>query len=333
MPAVVGLIAEGELRNITEVHLGTGFKNRLGVVTTYPYPQGQQIHGFFGYEVLYGNANVASSWKRNAITLCYFRDALVKHECGGYFYPVVVNKRFQNYKCSNCGQIVRSPTRRGLVLFTRVNRYTGKAHAWRTECIVRGHRFRFKAIYNMKRGVDYVDEFVAMIKMAEEEGVRLGARVGKGKGLFELENVRFSKITTGDIKKRANDLKKKSGLTFHFISDVVGEAITPELILRSVKNAGKFFYPEYESYDNPFVRVAWKEQLPPRQLKRLHRKVGEEWVGKGVVVKKMVVPAGAKIRLEIADAEDMFYECLATAELLMGVGEETSVGKGEFVVV
>lgn len=325
-------MAEGVITNITEYHLGTGFKKH-GLSTTHPYPQGQHIRGSVGYELLHVNAGLSKSFLDENAALIYFKDAIPLHADGGLLLPFVAEK-FQNFKCSTCGQVLKHPTRKGTIIQTRVDRKTGKTSAFRLEAVTRGYSYRFKAVLNMRRGEDYAEEFVAVMELIEENGLKLGRRSGKGKGHFRIDRLNYRMIRLEDIRRRARELERelerKDRLTLHFISDFIGE-LTGETILTGVKNAGRHFHPEYESYRDPFVRVK-KECLPPRTVLSLHRKVTPNG-GKNRIMKDMAIPAGAKVQVEFAEKPpEIFYECLAIAEL-RGIGAKTSFGKGEFVVV
>ena len=151
---------------------------------------------------------------------------------------------------------------------------------------------------------------------------------------FEMNNIR--KVTLKEIKERAKELEREV-LTLHFLSDVVAENIDQETILNSVKNAGKFFHPEWETYPDPYIRIRDKQALQPRQITFLERKEWEQQrqarSGKTRPLKQRVIPAGAKVTIEVKDAPPMFYECLAIAERCKGIGRRNSFGKGEFRVV
>jgi len=328
----VALVAEGVISNVTEYHLGTGFKNKYGVPTTYSYPQGQHIRGSIGYELLHVNAELSKSFLDENASLIYFKDAIPLHEDNGLLLPFVAEGKYQNFKCNVCNQVLRYPTKKGTIVQTRLDRKTGRALSFRLEAITRGYRYRFKAALNMRRGEDYAEEFVAIMKLIEENGLKLGRRNGKGKGHFKIAKLDFKMIKTGDIKKRAKELEKKDRLTLHFVSDFVGE-LTGETIVKGIKNAGRHFHPDYESYEDPFVRVVRREALNPRKVLSLHRKV-TDGMGKNVILKDMAIPAGAKVQIEFAEKPpEMFYECLAIAEMVRGIGSKTSFGKGEFVVI
>ncbi len=75
----------------------------------------------------------------------------------------------------------------------------------------------------MRRGEEYAEEFVAVMKLIEEDGLRLRRRSSKGKGHFIVEDLHFRTVTSRDIRKRAGELEKKGAINLHFISDVVGE--------------------------------------------------------------------------------------------------------------
>jgi len=332
MKEIVALEVEGELRNVTEVHLGTGFKQK-GVMQSHAYPQGQNIRGYFGYEFLNFNTGIIKTYNGDAQAVLYFRDARALHADGGELLPVIVQQRFLNYQCEKCNQVLRYPTFRSTFIGIRIDRKTGKVTGFvKREGITKLANYRFRALLNWKRGKEYADEFIAACRKAEEEGIRLGSRKRTGKGLFIFDISDVRKITLADIKRRAVELKAKPVLTLHFLSDVVTDAITGELILTGVKNAGKFFHPEWRSYEDPFVRIRGKEMLKPRKVIFLERKE-EGRRGKNKPMTEYAIPAGAKVTIEVSDAPMIFYECLAIAERCRGIGKRTSFGKGEFRIV
>jgi hypothetical protein len=323
----VALVAEGIIRNITETHLGIGVKDRKGVDQTYPYPMGQHFRGFFGYVLDDFGSKLQESWKKDAKGLVYFKDGLVRHQCGGWLYPIVVEKKFQNYECVQCKQKLKFATRVEMVVSTKIDRTTGRAYLYRMNCITGRHEFRFKAVLNLKHGKDFEKDFVAMIRYAEEEGIRLGRRSRKGKGRFVLDNVKFYYISLSDIKRRAKELAKRDEITIHFVSDLVSPELTGEVIVRGARNAVKFFHPEYESYGDPYCKVLWKEHLPSTT------RVFLDFKDRPLMTPEKVIPAGAKVRIQFANTCDLFYEGLAIAEMLKGVGKRNTFGKGEFRIL
>ena len=323
----VALVAEGVIRNVTETHLGTGYKDKKGIDQTYPYPMGQHFRGFFGYVLDDMGSKLKESWEYHTKGLVYFKDGLVRHSCGGWLYPVIVDKRFQNYECNQCGQKLRFATRVGLVMGTRIDRVTGRAHLYRMYGITGRHEFRFKAVLNLKQGKDFEKDFVAMIKYAEEEGIRLGRRSRKGKGMFVLDDVKFYHVSLSDVKRRAKEIAKKEEITIHFVSDLISPELTGEVIVKGAKDTAKFFHPEYKGYDDPFCKVLWKEHLPPKTIYFLDCKE------RPLNMPEKVIPAGAKMRIKFANACDLFYEGLAMAEMLRGIGKRTTFGKGEFRIL
>jgi len=321
----VALVAEGVLKNQTEAHFGNGLTDRRGVPQTYPYPMGQHLRGYFGYVLNDMGSPLGSTW--NGSSPVYFKDALVKHDCGGILLPVVVNKRFQNYRCSSCGRTLRYATRVETVINAKINRTTGKASIRRTNCITSKHDFRFKAVLALKTGKDYVEDFIAMVKFAEEEGLWLGKRRHKGMGRFTLDNVKFEYVTLNHVKKRAKKLAENDELTFHFVSDLVSDDFDGDILVKGAKISARFFHPDYESYQDPFCKIIWKERLPSRTVCFL------DYKEKPSFGKESVIPAGSMIRVSFKNANDQFYEGLAIAEMLRGVGKRTRFGKGEFRIL
>lgn len=327
----VALEVEGKLRNVTEVHLGNGFKQR-GVMQSHPYPQGQNLRGYFGYEFLNFKARSTRTFKDEK-TVFYFRDARALHRDGGELFPVIAQQRFLNYRCEKCNQVLRYPTFKSVFIGTRLDRKKGKVTGFmKKEGITKPASYRFRALINWKYGRDYAEEFIAACKKAEEEGIRLGSRKRAGKGYFTFKVKDIRNITLADIRKRAIELRKREVLTFHFLSDVIADAVTGELILAGIRDAGKFFHPDWRSYEEPFVRIKRKEMLKPKEVYFLDRKeVGR--TGWNRVMRERAIPAGAKFTVEVSDAPMMFYESLAIAERCRGIGKRTPFGKGEFRIV
>jgi len=335
----VALVVEGKLQNRTEVILGTAMRGKDKVYMSKKYPEGQHLRGAFGYAFLYGGAEVIESYREDrpkSHPAIYFRDARPVHfEDGGDLVPVVVKRRFVNYRCSRCGKVLRFPTFMQPVTSIKLDRRTNTvargAGFVKNQAITRKSNFSFRAALNLKRGEEYAPELIAAVEKFASEGMRLGKRRSKGKGLFELKDLGYSTVDLGEIRERAGELREREELVLRLMSDTVvdGEgAITESMLLRSIKKAAKFWHPEYEPYSDPFVKMS-VDALPPQSTVFLDRKEG---VG-AKTLKAKVVPRGATVRLQPRDAPGMFYEALAIAEAFMGIGKRISSGKGEFAVV
>ncbi len=328
----VALVAEGTLKNITEVILGTGEKDRHNILMSRPYPEGQNIRGAFGYSFLEADAGISQTYMENAPAALYFRDARPRHfRDKGKLIPVMKEDRYVNYRCASCGNTLRSPTDMGRIISIKLDRETNsvvrgafvKHHA-----ILGRSSFDFRVTLNLKRGKEYAPEFIAAVEKFSNEYIRMGKRRSKGKGLFMLEDVRYSTVTLDDIRKRAETLKKKDRLIMYFFSDiVVDRGITESIILRSIKNCAKFMHPQYEPYSDPFVKT-FQNTLPIRKTVFLDRKKGV----RQKVIHENIIPRGGIVKLQVRDAPTMFWEALALTEAFMGIGKRTSFGKGEFKI-
>lgn len=329
----VALEVRGVMENVTEVHLGKGI-SRNKIPLSYSYPQGQNLRGFFGYEFLRANSKVSKTFLAGNPNYLYFKDARPLHGDGGELLPVIVDGRFINYRCSSCGAVLRYPARKGIFTSVKLDRATGRVTAFiRREGIVGRNKFLFRVYLNLKRAPEFAEDLLGAVLKAREEGIRLGARKGRGKGLFTLSDFQIGVITLEDIRRRADELESQEVHTFHFLSDVVAPEGLPETIVRSIKNAGKFLHPEYVSYSDPYFKVVSKKVLPPRTVVFLDRKEDRDGYGKNRLSKVSVIPRGAEITLKFSSAPRMFYECMAVAEKVMGAGKRTGFGKGEFRVL
>lgn len=334
MSEAVALVVEGTLENVTELILGDG----LGGCR--PYPEGQNLRGAFGYALLDAGAELVESYREDRPAVIYFRDARPLHRMdGGELQPHALPKNRVDYQCSRCGHSFGSvPTRLSRILGIRMDRQrrTAARGALATHTgVVSGERFAFRAALNLKRAPEGAEEQFAMaVEMFREHGLRLGRRRNKGKGLLVLRNVRYRRITVSDLKRRARELRAGgSTLTLHFLADVItgnGETVTsPSLLLRSIKKMGRFAHPEYEPYRDPFVRIRGKTVLPEKTLLLMDRKRGI----RTKITRHRAVPRGSSVTLEIRDAPDMFWECLALTEAVAGAGARAAFGKGEFAVL
>lgn len=329
----VALVAEGELRNETEVMLGTGAKHhREKAFMSRGYPEGQNLRGAMGYLFLDAQAALIQSYKDSNPAAIYFRDARPRHRDGGELLPVNVKGRFVNYRCSKCGSIERFPSRMSPIKAVKLDRRKNSVNAMYSQFgIVGPHMFDFRAALALKGGNgEHAHEFIGALERFAEEGIRLGRKKRKGKGRFSLGELNYSTVTLDDIRGRAEELSSMDELNMHFLSDVVVEdegSLTQGLILRSIKNTAKFLHPGYEPYPGPTVKIS-VESLKTQKGVFLDKKVGQ----RQRVDNPNIVPRGAIARMKVFEAHQMFWEALALAECCTGIGSRTSSGKGEFTV-
>lgn len=330
--ADVALVASADLVNLSEVVLGTGTKSKKGLPMSRGYPEGQHLRGAAGYTFLDAGAGILKTYGDGVPAATYWRDARPLHRDGGVLVPVNVKGRFVNYRCVKCGRVERFPTEMSPITSVKLSR-TGNTvnNMFGYFGITGQHRFSFRAALPLKRGREYAHEFAGVLTKWSEEGLRLGRRKSKGKGLFSLTDLTFDTLTLDDIRDRAAHLDSVADnggeLKLSFFSDiVVGEdgALTEKMILRSIKNAAKFQHPMYEPYEDPTVSTRI-HALPARREVYLDTKGKKRRVDK-----PLVVPRGAEVRMRVRGAPDMFWEALALAESCMGIGKRTSSGKGEF---
>lgn len=328
----VALIAEGTLKNITEIVLGTGEKDKYNALMSKAYPEGQNLRGAFGYTFLEADAGISQTYMENTPAVLYFRDARPRHfRDKGKLMPVMKENRFVNYRCTSCGDNIESPTYMNKIVSIKLDRKTNSVASGafvKHEAILGRSIFDFRVALNLKRGKEYASEFIAAVEKFSNEYIRLGKRRNKGKGLFTLEDVKYSTVTLNEIKKRAEALKKKDKLIMYFFSDVVVDRkITVEMILRSIKNCAKFMHPEYESYNGPSLKI-FSNTLPIKKIVFLDRKEG---ISQKISYEN-IIPKSGVVKLQVKDASTMFWEALALTEAFMGIGKRTSFGKGEFKI-
>mgnify|MGYP003393527899 CR=1 FL=1 len=199
-----------------------------------------------------------------------------------------------------------------------------------------------------------VAEFISGIKYVSEIGsFNLGKRSRKGLGLMKLKNVEIKKITMDDISRRGDFIYEKikkddAKLTIHLLSDTIEKfPITGDDLLRNIKNSIKFFHPHWheirDEYRDPKVNLIGKniEYDERKTTYFLDCKVENRGEG-GIEIENQklnkidfVISRGTQYSYQLYDVDKIsseFWNGLAMAEMLRGIGDRSSFGKGQFVV-
>ncbi len=339
---------QGELENQSDLHIATGntyTEKGTQIKESDLYPLGQNLRGALGYLFLEMKSKIADTLE-NGHPVIYFRDALIKHH-DGVFLPIVkLDKSIRQlvYECSECLHIDKYPCVREPQVGISLGGEGTVKNMYMTDIISSKNRFRFEAIFNMnakntveeKQSEEYLAEFISALKYVEDNGLYIGKRNSKGLGKVVLRKLNILPITMEDMKKRAKIISQivrdeDGKMNIHLISDTIGGfPLSGEDIVRDAKNAAKFFDPDFTQYKDPKVTHIEKpiELLVNLSFLDLKVKTGKPRFD----APKTVISRGTKFSYKMTDATPEFFNALAMAELLRGVGDRTSFGKGEFVV-
>jgi hypothetical protein len=337
MEKAIAIEAIGSMRNTNELILSTGVVDkRSGALTCYDYPLGRAIRGFFGYFFLDMGSKLVETFNGEEHNAIYFKDALPYHHIDQGLYSPKLSREHIVYECEKCKQTTNRPTWKSIIIKTKQDRLRGVvSQMFKVEAITKPSLYRFKTILNLKTGREYLPDFLAALNYAVENGIRIGKRNMKGNGVIELKNIQYNVITNEMIKERAEELQDLSIISIKLLSDaIIKEAdwnqnkIEPEAFLKSVKNAAKFFNPEYKSYADPEVKLQSYITIKPTQQTFLDYKNN-----RANLIKEYVIPRGAIFTYEVKKASIEFWEALAIAERCKGIGKRTSFGMGEFKII
>ena len=278
----------------------------------------------------------------------YFRDGLVVHKDGGLFEPHVHMEKDRariSYECTKCRYKTGNPMYREPMTNISLGIQNKVKHMYKTDIISRPTEFRFEAFFNLKTSVKetpqqiekHLSEFIAGLKFAEDNGVYIGKRHTKDLGKISFKNLSFTKITLEDVKKRAAHLERKvqknrGKFTVWLKSDTISEfPLQGKDIARAAKNASKFFNPEYRPYDDPTIKLMNTPREFTISISLLDFKLSRG--SPRFFHHKNVIPRGSKFTYHISNASQEFYIALTLSEMMRGVGDRTSFGKGEFSIM
>lgn len=339
---------QGELENQSALHIATSnvYDHRGSQVKASDlYPLGQNLRGVFGYIFLDMKSKIVETFE-NGHPVIYFRDALIKHH-DGVFLPIVkTEKNIKQviYECGECLHVDKYPVIRQPVMGTSLGTDGTVKNTYLTDIVSDKNKFRFEAIFNMKAKnqdeekqiEEYLAELISALKYAEDYGIYIGKRNSKGLGELRLSKLKIVPITMEDIKRRARILSQitrdeDGKITIHLLSDMIGKfPISGEEMARDAKNAAKFFDPDFVQYRDPKIISVNKPIELPTNLSFLDFKIKS---GKPKFdMPKSVISRGTKFGYQITGSTPEFFNALAMAEMLRGIGDRTSFGKGEFVV-
>ncbi len=342
---------QGELENQSDLHIAAAVNNTYTyrgaqVKSSDLYPLGQNLRGAFGYLFLDMKSRIADTLE-NGHPVIYFRDALIKHHDNGIFLPLIkIDKGIKQvvYECSECLHLNKSPAFKQPITGISLGSEGKVKNMYLTDVVSGKSRFRFEAIFNMKAKnpneekliEEQLAEFIASLRYAEDNGLYIGKRNSKGFGKVLLKKLNILPVTIEDVKKRARILSQiardeDGKITIHFLSDTIcGFPPSGEDIVRDAKNAAKFFDPDFTQYKDPKITLIGKpiELLVNLSFLDLKIKIGKPRFD----APKNIISRGARFGYQIKDAVPEFFNALAMAEMLRGIGDRTSFGKGEFVV-
>ncbi len=339
---------QGELENQSALHIATSntyTQRGAQVKESDLYPLGQNLRGAFGYLFLDMKSKIAETLE-NGHPVIYFRDALIKHH-DGVFLPIIkIDKNIKQviYECSECLHVDKYPALRQPVTGISLGSEGTVKNMYLTDIVSSKNRFRFEAIFNMKaKNVDeeklieeYLAELISTLRYAEDNGLYIGKRNSKGLGKVLLKKLNILPITMEEIKKRAKILSQivrdeDGKITIHLLSDMISRfPPSGEDIARDAKNAAKFFDPDFTQYKDPKIMHIGKpiELLVNLSFLDLKIKSGKPRFD----ALKTVISRGTKFNYQITEGLPEFFNALAMAEVLRGIGDRTSFGKGEFVI-
>lgn len=332
------------------------------------YPLGVNIRGALGYAFLdMGLEEISNTYIQQVNPVLYFRDCLCKCKSdGGDLLPLVrqdvVGGRVIKeivYKCNKCGVINRNPVSRDKLMGTHISE-TGSANTFVNDIISNVERTKFKLEVILKgskgkesgKENEHLVELMAVIKFIEENGLYIGKRKDKGLGKMSLKHIKISEIGMKEISQRGEEIEKKvkkdnGVMTIKLVSDTIGKApITVDSLLRDIKNAAKFFDPHWVEYrdtwKDPKVNLIGKniEYDERKTIYFLDCKVDKNSSGIETENQKLdktdfVISRGTQYSYQLYDVDKIiseFWNGLAMAEMLRGIGDRTSFGKGQFVV-
>lgn len=320
-------------------------QSSLGIVNE--YPMGQNLRGAFGYIFLDMGLNNISETYGSGHPVLYFRDCLIRHSCrdNGLFVP-----SDSVYKCNKCGYMTGRPISKDKMV--EVHLAEGGVRSRTTDILKEKNRFSFDVIVNMKNKEDgknkdkeeknysekYLSEFLAAIRFVEKEGIYIGKRNAKGMGKMKLSGIEIDKITMDNIMDRVEELgrmlSKDDEMTIHLISDTVAKSpITGDDLIRYINNTMKFFGQwntgENNREDN---RSSTKIELIGKSSES--REVGFLDCKNEEVKydKENAISRGSWFIYKITDLDENFLIGLAMTEILRGIGNRTSFGKGQFIL-
>lgn len=319
------------------------------------YPMGQHIRGIFGYIFLEMGLRIAETYS-NGNPIIYYRDCLVKHSDGGIFVP----DGLKTYKCSVCKQTVNSPVRQDSVIGINIGHdvFDGdKVNSFYNTAITNKAIFNFEIVFNTKplgdgKEEERTSEFLSALKFAEESGISInvGKRIDKGFGKVLIKKLTKQTITDAHIERRSDEIASmikdnKGKMTIHFLSDIVSKGgLSGEDILRDCKNAAKYFGSWTGAYTEPKIVIIRRENDSRSTVEFLDLKINPiTRDGLPRKSRESVITRGAKFECLIDGGQNLeniygndhyrkFFKALATAEILRGIGDRTSFGKGQFIV-
>lgn len=358
---MIALKVRGEIENLSSICINDNL-----------YPLGQVIRGAFGYIFLDMGLKLSETYVKNGRPVLYFRDAFVRHTCGGNVIPTG-NKI---YVCDKCGLLVAEPTVKDSVIGTHIgigNDGRDKTNSFYTDAITDRKIFNFEIILNMKNmggkeaggkeaGAKEVEhrlsEFLSALKYAQDVGIHFGKRKDKGMGKVRLKNVEMKEINKRDIDMRSDEIasmvKDNGGkMTIHFISDIVSKSgsVYGADILKEVKNAAKFYglwgvegggnggkdvEPEisivkrYNDSKSDIVFLDLKADPITRQESMEKNKVSA--ILRGAKYECLLDNGQGLENIYGNDKYKRWFDTLACAEMLRGIGERTTFGKGSFII-
>ena len=279
-----------------------------------------------------------------AHTRVYFKDCLIKHSDGSFIPVVRLDKGIREvvFECDTCLEINRYPVDRDTVIGNSLSGDGVVKAMFVTDMVTSRDQFQWKMVYNMKtikgepEGVaeQGLSELMAAVRVAEEVGIHIGRRGSRGFGKVSL---RWSvkPITLADIENRAKQLAQIIGdedgkFNVHLISDTLSPfPLSGDVIVRDAKNAAKFFLPDYVAYKDPKIQGTGKPIQLVRSVTFLDLKTTSEKPG---FRKEAAISRGTKFTYILTGGSHEFFMGLAAAEMLRGLGDRTSFGKGEFRV-
>ncbi|PKP54310.1 MAG: hypothetical protein CVT90_01925 [Candidatus Altiarchaeales archaeon HGW-Altiarchaeales-3] len=353
MTEKIATIVNGNFTNITETVLGAGFRNeRLKVEVSHDYPLGQMLRGAFGYLFMDMNLKIADTYEADNHSVIYFRDAIPHHfKDDGIIVPFIADKRFINYKCEKCGEVLKYASYKTVINKTRINRNIGGvSQMFREEGIVRKNKFRFKNVLNLKetlnKNPEYLVDYMSAIEYVKEFGINLGRGHLKGMGKMVFDDIKYHTITLKDIKKRSEELANKKVLTLRLMSDTIVNhngtsvgKVDEKILIGSVKTAMKFFHPEWgitgenkliRNEDSGFINLVNYDTILNRKMSFMDCKITKR---QRRISTEDIIPRGSMFKYEISEnMPDGFYEGLAILEMCYGIGKRIEFGKGEILI-
>lgn len=286
----------------------------------------------------------------------------------GSLIPVIDKTKELMYICDKCGYISRQMIKKDKMVLTNVR--NGSDDGTKTFYLDiipedKGRIYGLDIILNLNPNAnkdvkpeDYLGEFLSSLNYVSDVGLNIGKRSTKGFGKVELkkESIKIDTITMGNIVDRGDEIRKlveknNGNMTIKLLSDTIMKKdsenngtvkIIGDDLCRDIKTSAKFFDRDWHEY-----RENWKNPkivntgvgtglgtIVTTKNTFLDMKVAKDTIDEGIFVSVgNVISKGNSINFRFEEMPNTeFYNAMAMTEMLRGLGERTSFGKGQISV-